>query len=200
MCFLGFFWTAAYEVLNDKDKRARYDKYGEDGLKEDDGGAGHGFSGDGFSFHFDDIFGGGGGSPFDDIFGGGGGSFFDDAQGGFFQSHSSHDGGGAHQNMHFHPFDDIMDEMDGPNVFFDDDAGPSMFFNEPDYHHGRGRGGGGMFDGFSFGDRYEEDYDDAGMMFDDFGHGHAQHMYSQQGEHSHDVLRCHTYYQCCCRI
>ncbi|NND95281.1 MAG: molecular chaperone DnaJ [Flavobacteriales bacterium] len=49
----------AYEVLSDGDKRARYDRFGHDGLK---GGAG-GFGGGGMSM--DDIF-----SQFGDIFGG----------------------------------------------------------------------------------------------------------------------------------
>jgi len=51
----------AYDVLNDKDKRAKYDRFGHDGVK----GAG-GFSGGGFDM--EDIF-----SQFGDIFGGGGG-------------------------------------------------------------------------------------------------------------------------------
>ncbi|MDA3860362.1 MAG: molecular chaperone DnaJ [Melioribacteraceae bacterium] len=69
----------AYEVLNDSDKRAKYDRFGHQGMR---GGQDfHGFSNanDIFS-HFSDIFGGGGsgfssgggGSIFDDIFGGGG--------------------------------------------------------------------------------------------------------------------------------
>ncbi|GAB6281793.1 MAG: molecular chaperone DnaJ [Ignavibacterium sp.] len=57
--------SEAYEVLNDEEKRARYDQYGHSGLKGDD------FSGfsdvnDIFS-HFSDIF--GGSSIFDDFFG-----------------------------------------------------------------------------------------------------------------------------------
>ena len=68
----------AYEVLSDGDKRAKYDRFGHQGMR---GGQDfHGFSNanDIFS-HFSDIFGGGGfssgggGSIFDDIFGGGGG-------------------------------------------------------------------------------------------------------------------------------
>lgn len=66
----------AYEVLNDSQKRAKYDRFGHQGMQ---GGQDfHGFSNanDIFS-HFSDIFGGGsfggGGSIFDDIFGGGGG-------------------------------------------------------------------------------------------------------------------------------
>jgi molecular chaperone DnaJ len=58
----------AYEVLNDDDKRARYDRFGHDGLR---GGSQAGFSdiNDIFS-HFSDIF--GGFSMFDnDVFGGG---------------------------------------------------------------------------------------------------------------------------------
>ncbi|MBO4444897.1 MAG: molecular chaperone DnaJ [Bacteroidaceae bacterium] len=49
----------AYSVLSDKDKRARYDQFGPEGVD----GAGGGFSGGGFSM--DDIF-----SMFGDIFGG----------------------------------------------------------------------------------------------------------------------------------
>jgi molecular chaperone DnaJ len=68
----------AYEVLSDKDKRGKYDRFGHNGLK---GGQDfHGFSdvNDIFS-HFSDIFGGfgggaGGGSIFDDFFGGAAGS------------------------------------------------------------------------------------------------------------------------------
>ncbi|MCF6270295.1 MAG: molecular chaperone DnaJ [Melioribacteraceae bacterium] len=66
----------AYEVLRDSQKRAKYDRFGHQGMR---GGQDfHGFSNanDIFS-HFSDIFGGGsfgggGGSIFDDIFGGGG--------------------------------------------------------------------------------------------------------------------------------
>ena len=63
----------AYEVLNNQEKRAKYDKFGHNGLK---GGQDfHGFNNvnDIFS-HFSDIFGGafGGSSIFDDFFGGGG--------------------------------------------------------------------------------------------------------------------------------
>lgn len=63
----------AYEVLSNDEKRAKYDRYGHNGLK---GGQDfHGFSdvNDIFS-HFSDIFGsgfGGGGSIFDDFFGAG---------------------------------------------------------------------------------------------------------------------------------
>ncbi|MGA7837735.1 MAG: molecular chaperone DnaJ [Ignavibacteriaceae bacterium] len=58
----------AYEILNDDDRRARYDRFGHDGVK------GNGFGSQGFSdvndifSHFSDIF--GGGSIFDDFFGG----------------------------------------------------------------------------------------------------------------------------------
>ncbi|GAB4367228.1 MAG: molecular chaperone DnaJ [Calditrichia bacterium] len=58
----------AYEVLRDPDKRARYDRFGHEGVK-----AG-GFPGGGFHDPFDlfrEVFGGGFGSIFDDFFGGG---------------------------------------------------------------------------------------------------------------------------------
>ena len=55
----------AYEVLSDPDKKARYDKYGHEGLRGG-GAAGHDFS----RMNVDDIF-----SMFNDIFGGGGGGF-----------------------------------------------------------------------------------------------------------------------------
>ena len=51
----------AYEVLKNGDKRAAYDKFGHDGLRS--GGAGGGFSAEGFGDIFGDVFG--------DIFGGG---------------------------------------------------------------------------------------------------------------------------------
>jgi len=61
----------AYEVLTDEDKKARYDRFGHDGVR------GSGFGNQGFSdvndifSHFSDIFGGMGGSTiFDDFFGG----------------------------------------------------------------------------------------------------------------------------------
>jgi molecular chaperone DnaJ len=59
----------AYEILNDDNKRARYDRYGHEGVK------GSGFGSQGFSdindifSHFSDIF--SGSSIFDDFFGGG---------------------------------------------------------------------------------------------------------------------------------
>lgn len=58
----------AYEILNDENKRARYDTYGHEGVR------GSGFGSQGFSnindifSHFSDIF--GGSSIFDDFFGG----------------------------------------------------------------------------------------------------------------------------------
>jgi molecular chaperone DnaJ len=61
----------AYDVLSNDDKKARYDRFGHEGVRA--GGTGSpGFTdiNDIFS-HFSDIFGGGGGSIFDDFFGGG---------------------------------------------------------------------------------------------------------------------------------
>ncbi len=55
----------AYEVLSDGDKRARYDRFGHDGLKGGSGGFGGGMSMDDIFSQFGDIFGG--------AFGGGGG-------------------------------------------------------------------------------------------------------------------------------
>ncbi len=67
--------AAAYDVLSNEDKKARYDRFGHAGL---DGGSGGSYSSvnveDIFS-RFSDIFGGnGGGNPFDSFFGSGGGS------------------------------------------------------------------------------------------------------------------------------
>jgi molecular chaperone DnaJ len=63
----------AYEVLSNPDKRARYDRFGHQGVG---GASGGGFGGGGMSMddifsQFGDIF-GGGGSPFESFFGGGG--------------------------------------------------------------------------------------------------------------------------------
>jgi molecular chaperone DnaJ len=59
----------AYEVLSNDDKKARYDRFGHEGMRASGGGS-QGFNdiNDIFS-HFSDIF--GGGSIFDDFFGGG---------------------------------------------------------------------------------------------------------------------------------
>ncbi|WP_026462925.1 molecular chaperone DnaJ [Adhaeribacter aquaticus] len=59
----------AYEILSDPDKRARYDRFGHQGVNGAGGGAGHMNMDDIFS-QFGDIF-GGGGSPFESFFGGG---------------------------------------------------------------------------------------------------------------------------------
>lgn len=61
----------AYEVLSDSDKRARYDRFGHQGVNGGGYGGGHMNMEDIFS-QFGDIF-GGGGSPFESFFGGGGG-------------------------------------------------------------------------------------------------------------------------------
>jgi molecular chaperone DnaJ len=60
----------AYEVLTDDDKRAKYDKFGHDGLRGGQGFQGFNDVNDIFS-HFSDIF--GGSSIFDDIFSSGSG-------------------------------------------------------------------------------------------------------------------------------
>lgn len=62
----------AYEILSHDDKKAKYDRFGHDGLRGNSGFSSQGFTdiNDIFS-HFSDIFGGGGGSIFDDFFGGG---------------------------------------------------------------------------------------------------------------------------------
>jgi molecular chaperone DnaJ len=62
----------AYDVLNNDEKRQRYDRFGHDGLSGGFGGGG-GMNMDDIFSQFSDIFGGGGGgSPFDSFFGGGG--------------------------------------------------------------------------------------------------------------------------------
>ena len=61
--------TEAYEVLSNPDKRARYDRFGADGLRGGPAGPPPDFSA--IFDQFRDIF-GGGGSSFDDLFGGGG--------------------------------------------------------------------------------------------------------------------------------
>lgn len=58
----------AYEVLNNDEKKARYDRFGHQGVKNDFGSQGFTDINDIFS-HFSDIF--GGGSMFDDFFGSG---------------------------------------------------------------------------------------------------------------------------------
>jgi len=63
----------AYEVLSNKEKRAKYDRFGHAGMGgAASGGFGGGMSMDDIFSQFGDIF-GGGGSPFDSFFGGGGG-------------------------------------------------------------------------------------------------------------------------------
>jgi molecular chaperone DnaJ len=63
--------TEAYEVLSDGDKRARYDRFGHEGVRQND--FGHYQNANDIFSHFADIFGGmaGGGSIFDQFFGGG---------------------------------------------------------------------------------------------------------------------------------
>ncbi len=64
----------AYEVLNDKDKRARYDRFGHAGVQNHGGRGGFrtGMTMDEIFEQFGDIFGQGGSSPFDNFFGRGG--------------------------------------------------------------------------------------------------------------------------------
>lgn len=59
----------AYEVLSDADKRARYDRFGHDGVNSQFGGGGRGATMEDIFSQFGDVF-GGGGSPFDSFFGG----------------------------------------------------------------------------------------------------------------------------------
>src|SRR5438067_7065865 len=62
--------TEAYEVLSDADKRARYDRFGHQGVRQND--FGHYQNVNDIFSHFADIFGGGmGGGMFDQFFGGG---------------------------------------------------------------------------------------------------------------------------------
>lgn len=61
----------AYEVLSNPDKRARYDRFGHDGMRAGGGGGAGGMNMDDIFSQFGDIF--GGGSPFESFFGGGGG-------------------------------------------------------------------------------------------------------------------------------
>jgi molecular chaperone DnaJ len=72
--------SEAYEVLMDDDKRARYDRFGFEGIRSDFGAGGFSWGdfthagdiSDIFGFDFiNSIFGGGGGSIFDAVFGGG---------------------------------------------------------------------------------------------------------------------------------
>jgi molecular chaperone DnaJ len=63
--------TEAYEILSDTDKRARYDRFGHQGMKNND--YGHYQNTEDIFSHFSDIFSGvGGGGIFDQFFGGGG--------------------------------------------------------------------------------------------------------------------------------
>ncbi len=59
----------AYEVLSDADKRARYDRFGHDGVNSQFGGRGGGATMEDIFSQFGDIF-GNQGSPFDSFFGG----------------------------------------------------------------------------------------------------------------------------------
>ena len=61
----------AYEVLSDTDKRARYDRFGHQGVSGNGFGGGGGMNMEDIFAHFGDIFGGGGGGGFESFFGGG---------------------------------------------------------------------------------------------------------------------------------
>ncbi len=61
----------AYEVLNDEQKRAQYDRFGHDGMRGGFGGGGGHMNMEDIFSQFGDIF--GGHNPFGDFFGGGGG-------------------------------------------------------------------------------------------------------------------------------
>jgi molecular chaperone DnaJ len=64
--------SEAYDVLSDDNKRARYDRFGHEGMRGAAGGGAQGFSNvDDIFSAFSDIFGGRGSSIFDDFFGGG---------------------------------------------------------------------------------------------------------------------------------
>ncbi len=75
--------AAAYEILNDADKKAQYDRFGHNAFNQGGRGGGGGFSGGGMNM--DDIF-----SQFGDVFGDEGfGSFFGNRGGGNRQSGGS---------------------------------------------------------------------------------------------------------------
>jgi molecular chaperone DnaJ len=61
--------TEAYEVLSDDDKRARYDRFGHEGVRQND--FGHYQNANDIFSHFADIFGSAGGGVFEQFFGGG---------------------------------------------------------------------------------------------------------------------------------
>lgn len=60
----------AYEILSNADKRARYDRFGHQGVDQGMGGGGGGFSMEDIFSQFGDVF--SDGSPFEGFFGGGG--------------------------------------------------------------------------------------------------------------------------------
>ena len=62
----------AYGILNDNEKRQRYDQFGHAGVNQNAGGGFHNMDINDIFSSFGDIFGGGAGGGFGDIFGGGG--------------------------------------------------------------------------------------------------------------------------------
>lgn len=102
--------AAAYEVLTDSEKRAVYDRFGEEGLKEGGGGGGGGFHGGGFA-HGDPF------NIFETVFGGGfpggnvrfqfGGQGFPGGNGGFRQQQRQQPRQGS-----FYEKDALVQELD----------------------------------------------------------------------------------------